>query len=328
MTQPMVLQQLHTGVLTMEDIVDEDDCDQSTPFDAPSDPHTKDAQPSDSIQDEQVVKDARIFMMQVLIWRTDCLDNGQGKYGDVQHGDLEGGSDSDSSVVKRHCCEASLSLPGSDGDDHTTEVHSEAEGQSTSSVSAGEDSNDEQEGHGVGGCSQSHKPGHPPMEAIQKAQALGAHTTSDAQEIADEYGKCLGSIMIAAGLTTKATQAEPVWNMHQACLMQHYEEHKDEKEYPQLWVDIQKFWKESVTGTKDMSLKAMVGGDTCIQAACQAQGIFAGLQLCMQLASERQMDVMRLIDYLAMIIKYKALDAAAEIPHIPNFDLMLHVLYD
>ncbi|KAI5989608.1 hypothetical protein EDC04DRAFT_2912197 [Pisolithus marmoratus] len=82
--------------------------------------------------------------------------------------------------------------------------------------------------------------------------------------------------MTTAGLTTKATQAESIWNMHQAwyasthskqsgettkdyhaCQMQHYEGHKDEPNYPQLWVDICKFWKESVTGAKDMSSKAM-----------------------------------------------------------------------
>ncbi|KAI5982134.1 hypothetical protein EDC04DRAFT_2616902 [Pisolithus marmoratus] len=163
--------------------------------------------------------------------------------------------------------------------------------------------------------------------------------------------------MITAGLTMKATQVELIWNMHQAwCMpvhilssqeMQHYEEHKDEHDYPQLWVDIHKFWKESVTGEKDMSMKAMVGQvmtcrDAFTQAAqiwcnvegihvfrCviysgndkaaqQGQGIFAGSQLCMQLASERQTDVVRLMDYLATIIKYKALDLAAEVP-LPNF---------
>ncbi|KAI5983613.1 hypothetical protein EDC04DRAFT_2616104 [Pisolithus marmoratus] len=73
--------------------------------------------------------------------------------------------------------------------------------------------------------------------------------------------------MTTAGLTTKATQAESIWNMHQAWRMpvhilssqemQHYEGHKDEPNCPQLWVDICKFWKESVTGAKDMSSKAM-----------------------------------------------------------------------
>ncbi|KIO04857.1 hypothetical protein M404DRAFT_25939 [Pisolithus tinctorius Marx 270] len=60
------------------------------------------------------------------------------------------------------------------------------------------------------------KPARLPLEAIRKAQALGMRTTQEAQVIADEYGKTLGSIMAAAGLTTKATRAESVWNMHQA----------------------------------------------------------------------------------------------------------------
>ncbi|KIN95979.1 hypothetical protein M404DRAFT_33726 [Pisolithus tinctorius Marx 270] len=88
------------------------------------------------------------------------------------------------------------------------------------------------------------------------------HTTQEAQAIADEYGKTLGSIMAAAGLTTKATHAESVWNMHQAwyaqtnpkasaeetkdyyrCHTKHYEDHKDEDKHPQLWAEIWKYWK-------------------------------------------------------------------------------------
>ncbi|KIO03372.1 hypothetical protein M404DRAFT_27032 [Pisolithus tinctorius Marx 270] len=122
-----------------------------------------------------------------------------------------------------------------------------------------------------------------PIDALQKAQALGVCTTQEAQAIADEYGKTLVSIMATAGLTTKATWAESVWNIHQAC-----------------------------------------GND---EAACQAQGVFAGSSLCMQLASERQTDVAKLLDFLSMIIKYKILDSAASIP-LPNFALLLQKSYD
>ncbi|KIN95278.1 hypothetical protein M404DRAFT_34263 [Pisolithus tinctorius Marx 270] len=117
-----------------------------------------------------------------------------------------------------------------------------------------------------------------PIDALQKAQALSAHTTQEAQAIANEYGKTLVLIMATAGLTTKATQAESVWNIHQAC-----------------------------------------GND---EAACQAQGVFAGSSLCMQLASERQTNVVKLLDFLSMIIKYKILDSAASVL-LPNFALLL-----
>ncbi|KAI6095848.1 hypothetical protein EDD16DRAFT_1720460 [Pisolithus croceorrhizus] len=208
-----------------------------------------------------------------------------------------------------------------------------------------------------------------------KAQALGMRTAREAQAIADEYGKTLASIMAAAGLTTKATRAESVWNMHQAWYaatdpklseedmkdyhcrqMKHYESHKDEEEFPDLWVEIRKFWSESISGSNDMSLKGMVGRlmtcrDTftqaaqtwcnvenihvfgCViysgndEAACQAQGIFAGSSLCMQLASERQTDIARLLDYLATIIKYKVLDSSVNVP-LPTFSMLSGISYD
>ncbi|KIN98977.1 hypothetical protein M404DRAFT_30939 [Pisolithus tinctorius Marx 270] len=214
-----------------------------------------------------------------------------------------------------------------------------------------------------------------PINALQKAQALSVRTTQEAQAIADEYGKTLVSIMAAAGLTTKATQAESVWNIHQAWYvstnpklsdesmndyysrqMKHYESHKDEGEHPELWAKIRKFWNESINGTKDMSSKAMVSWvmmcrDSFTQSAqtwsnvegihvfgCviysgndkavhQAQGVFAGSSLCMQLASERQTDVAKLLDFLSMIIKYKILDSAASVL-LPNFALLLQKSYD
>ncbi|KAI5985669.1 hypothetical protein EDC04DRAFT_3000384 [Pisolithus marmoratus] len=214
-----------------------------------------------------------------------------------------------------------------------------------------------------------------PLAAVKKAQELGMHTTWEAQAIADEYGKMLASIMAAAGLMTKATWAESIWNMYQAwyagsnpktsdenlkdyycCQMKHYEDHKDKEQFPDLWAEICKFWSESVSGMKDMSSKAMVGWlmtcrDSFIQAAqtwcnmenihvfgCviysgndeaahQAPGIFAGSSLCMQLASERQTDVTRLLDYLTTIIKYKHLDSTATVP-LPAFAMLPGTSYD
>ena len=68
--------------------------------------------------------------------------------------------------------------------------------------SEGSDANDE------GEDTQSFKPGRLPVNAIQKVQALGKHTTEEALSIANEYGKSLGTIMAAAGLSTKATRTE------------------------------------------------------------------------------------------------------------------------
>ena len=155
--------------------------------------------------------------------------------------------------------------------------------------SEGSDANDE------GEDTQSFKPGRLPVNAIQKAQALGKHMTEEALSIANEYGKSLGTIMAAAGLSTKATQTESVWNMHQAwyadvypktergiflpifyfvlnidtiiehmkayqaCQLKHYEMHKDNEEHAQLWKIIRVFWIESIAGIKDVSAKGMVG---------------------------------------------------------------------
>ncbi|KAI5989606.1 hypothetical protein EDC04DRAFT_2614325 [Pisolithus marmoratus] len=100
------------------------------------------------------------------------------------------------------------------------------------------------------------------------------------------------------------------------------------------------FWSKSISGSKDTSSKAMVGQvmacrDSFTQAAqtwcnvdsIHAQGIFAGSMLCMQLEGEKQMDISRLLDYLATIVKYKVLDSAASIP-LPNFIVLSQTPYD
>ncbi|KAI5998980.1 hypothetical protein F5J12DRAFT_784822 [Pisolithus orientalis] len=193
------------------------------------------------------------------------------------------------------------------------------------------------------------KPGQLPLEAIQKAQALGMCTTQEAQVIADEYGKTLWSIMAAGGLTTKATHTESVWNMHQAWYAhtnpkvsaeetkdyyrhhtKHYEDHKDEDKHPQLWAEIQKYWSEcaqtwcNVEGIHVFGCVIYSGSD---EAACQSQGIFAGSSLLMQLASERQTDITQLLEYLSTIIKYKILNYAALVP-LPDFNVLSQPHYD
>ncbi|KAI6009948.1 hypothetical protein EDC04DRAFT_2610423 [Pisolithus marmoratus] len=203
------------------------------------------------------------------------------------------------------------------------------------------------------------KHGRLPMEAIHKVQALGMCTTQEAQAIADKYGKMLISIMTAAGLTSKATQVESVWNMHQAWYvhtnpkasgehmkdyysrqMKHYEDHKDAEEFPQLWEEIHMFWSESISSSKDTSSKVQTWCNVegihvfgCIiysrsdEAAHEAQGIFAGSVLCMQLAGEKQTDISRLLVYLATIVKYKVLDSAASAP-LRDFTVLSQPPYD
>ncbi|KAI6156268.1 hypothetical protein EDD17DRAFT_1512594 [Pisolithus thermaeus] len=63
------------------------------------------------------------------------------------------------------------------------------------------------------------------------------------------------------------------------------------------------------------------------KAVHQAQGIFAGSSLCMQLAGERQTDIARLLDYLTTIIKYKVLSSMATIP-LPTFAMLSGRSYD
>ena len=138
-------------------------------------------------------------------------------------------------------------------------------------------------------------------------------------------------------------------NDYYACQSKHYEAHREEEDYPQLWEEIHKYWTKNITGTKDMSSKVMVGrvmscrdtftwvvtifSSSCLffrlnltqvqtwcnvkgihifgcviysgndEAVRQAQGIFAGSTLCMELASERQTDVAKLLDYLTMVVK-------------------------
>ncbi|KAI6015957.1 hypothetical protein EDC04DRAFT_2608636 [Pisolithus marmoratus] len=150
-------------------------------------------------------------------------------------------------------------------------------------------------------------------------------------EIANEYGKSLRLIMIAAGLTMKATQAELIWNMHQAWYAGTHSKQSGVLEVECDWCKGHgleshgraQMWC-NVEGIHIFSCVIYSRND---EAAWQAQDIFAGSQLCMQLASERQTDVVRLMDFLTTIIKYKALDLAAEVPLL-NFASMSHVSYD
>ena len=51
---------------------------------------------------------------------------------------------------------------------------------------------------------------------MEKALAFDKLVKQQANILANEYGKDIGSIMNATGLYTKPPRAESVWNMHQA----------------------------------------------------------------------------------------------------------------
>ena len=38
----------------------------------------------------------------------------------------------------------------------------------------------------------------------------------------------------------------------------HYEEHKDEEEHAEIWVEVHKHWCQYISGSKDTSSKVMV----------------------------------------------------------------------
>ncbi|KAI6012370.1 hypothetical protein EDC04DRAFT_2904881 [Pisolithus marmoratus] len=350
----VALQQLHAGVISKEDIVQDDDCDEES-----SDKHSDwSTDKRHSLKLEQTRQEIR-----------------NGNY-DFDH----------------HPSTPPLEFPSSSEDeDAIMDIEDDSPktkrkyahpltevGMSWATSRTVDEGVDTDGAGGTEERSLNLKRGRLPMEAIREVQALGMCTMQEAQVIADKYGKMLISIMTATGLTSKATQAESVWNMHQAWYAhtnpkasrehmkdyysrqtKHYEDHKDEEEFPQLWAEIHMFWSKSISGSKDTSSKAMVGRvmacrDSFTQAAqtwcnvegihvfgCviysrsdeaahQAQGIFAGSALCMQLAGEKQMDISRLLDYLATIVKYKVLDSAASTlalkPQESRHDRNHHVL--
>ena len=107
------------------------------------------------------------------------------------------------------------------------------------------------------------------------------------------------------------------------------------------WLIIQVQTWSNVEGIQILGCVIYMGS---LEAPRQAQGIFAGSLLCMELASERQTDISKLLDYLVMIIKqvwfiigmvvngsssprYKAANPAAPMP-LPNFAMVQRPPYD
>ncbi|KAI6042077.1 hypothetical protein EDC04DRAFT_2601218 [Pisolithus marmoratus] len=317
----VALQQLCAGVISKEDIVQDDDSDEgkNIPESSPTpsvDEHTPPDGDMDSETKEQVVKDAM-----------EPVDEGNSVMDD--QGNKQSGMNSNHiTILQSSTPDGSIQHEGST---ESSDEHSDWSTDKRHSLK------------------------------LEQTRLPPGQWTKEAQVIADKYGKMLISIMTAAGLTTKATQVESVWNTHQAWYVhtnpkasgehmkdyyshqtKHYEDHKDEEEFPQLWAEIHMFWSKSISGSKDTSSKAMVqtwcnvegihvfgcviysGSD---EAAHQAQGISTGSTLCMQLAGEKQTDISKQLDYLATIVKYRVLDSAALVP-LPNFTVLSQAPYD
>ncbi|KAI6097746.1 hypothetical protein EDD16DRAFT_1518042 [Pisolithus croceorrhizus] len=340
------LEQLHRGTITIQDIEDEDSCDQSGPLESPLDSHL----PSES-QDMFNDHDTHEQFIVSPVPPSENVFQDQSSQSEEDKWEVESGMQSEhpedfDQVEVNHTSDAENGPAEDTMDTEDADQYRKSKKSSCILTMASKDSDLAKEDV---------------LAAIKKAQALGMHTAGEAQAIADEFGKTLASIMAAAGLMTKETWAESVWNMHQAwcalldpdlviedmkdyhcCQMKHYESHKDKEEFPDLWVEICKFWSKSISGSNNMSLKGMAqtwcnvenihifgcviysGND---EAAHQAQGIFAGSSLCMQLPSERQTDIARLLDYLATIIKYKVLDLSVNVP-LPTFSMLSGISYD
>ncbi|KAI6095310.1 hypothetical protein EV401DRAFT_1896095 [Pisolithus croceorrhizus] len=336
----VALQQLHAGLISKDEIVEDGDCDEGenahdeSVVPVPSvDESTSPNTDMDSETKERVVED----VMQPIQHKWSTVESSD------EHSDWSG--DKRCSVqleqAKRDICSGNY-----DADYHSSTPPLECSSSEDEGADTDNDNRPEESSVNL-------KHGRLPMEAICQVQALRMHTTQEAQAIANKYGKTLISIMTAAGLTSKATWAELVWNLHQAwyvhanpkasgeymkdyysCQAKHYDHHKDEEEYPQLWAEIHMFWSESISGMKDTSSKVMVGQvmacrDTFTQAVqmwCNVEGIHV-FGCVIYSGSKKRTDISKLLDYLATIVKYKVLNSAVSVPSL-NFTALSQVSYD
>ncbi|KAG2072476.1 hypothetical protein BDR04DRAFT_1153462 [Suillus decipiens] len=122
----------------------------------------------------------------------------------------------------------------------------------------------------------------------------------------------------------------------------HWIEHHDESEHPQLWKEICALWEEPSTNADESTKKLYshvmairddfahscqtysrledvhIGGfvlyTSTEEAGQQAAGVFAGSQLILDIVNEKQADLKALIDYLTTIVKYQCLDKNAAVP--------------
>jgi hypothetical protein len=118
--------------------------------------------------------------------------------------------------------QAEPSSDDGDVDDDTSELPAQArqgakgKGKELSTPAYDEDTDDADQDPQDPDANNPLAPGRLPAEAIRKAIALGERTFKEATEIAKEYEKSPGAILIAAGLSVKPTRTENPWNMYQA----------------------------------------------------------------------------------------------------------------
>ncbi|KAI6095216.1 hypothetical protein F5141DRAFT_1068556 [Pisolithus sp. B1] len=347
--QCTALKQLHKGAITVQDIDIEDGCEQSGPLDMSLDAHPPDEDdhhesslnlPSENVSNDQSMQSEEDEWAIENVMQSKHADVPD--LGEVNHASdaedehaaspIDEPSDSDWSVTKRcrlKCKQTAREIltRNYDIDTHPSPLDFPTSSEDTMDI---EDTVKYRKPKRKSDCVLTKASEAPDLD--QEDEPGTNPKTSD--------GVLLGPDLVLENLKD-----------YYYCQMKYYESHKDEEEFPDLWVETRKFWSESISGTKDMSSKAMVGWlmtcrDSFMQAvqtwcnvenihvfgcviytgndeaARQAQGIFAGSSLCMQLA-----DIARLLDYLTTIIKYKVLNSAATIP-LPTFAMLSGRSYD
>ncbi|KAI6104881.1 hypothetical protein EDD16DRAFT_1524559 [Pisolithus croceorrhizus] len=356
MNQPMALQQLHAGVITMEDIVDKDCGGQSIPPNIALGLCGEDTHQTDSKHDERVVEDAVQDTSEPNTPSHDTSNpscattcpshekigvNGQGSTDQSRTKMTQMIALATMETLTMEVCCCKLEQCGEEilAGNHDLDNHPPTPSHHSTSTSSESDE------------------GSHTMKVHRQMRGGGVPCfTNDSDQTmrmkAEAWKPTPKAVLIPSSQKALRNNTETTKDYHTR-QMQHYEKHKDEETSHQLWVKIHEYWKESVTGAKDMSLKAMVGqvmtcrdaftqaAQTwcnvkgkhvwgCViysgneEAAHQAQGIFASSQSCMQLASEKQADVARLIDTL---LPLSTLDSAAEVP-LPNFPSTSCLSYD
>ncbi|KIJ60416.1 hypothetical protein HYDPIDRAFT_32221 [Hydnomerulius pinastri MD-312] len=130
--------------------------------------------------------------------------------------------------------------------------------------------------------------------AYMKVQELGRCTVEEVEAIAKEFNKSRCSIMIAAGLMTKASHSRSDWNMYQSWYAHTYPKAKDNSlsTVCQVWDHVENIVIAGVVLYMGVS-----------EASHHAAGIFSGSELLTNLIEEKKYDIKLLMDYLTTVVK-------------------------
>ncbi|KAI6105238.1 hypothetical protein EDD16DRAFT_1524343 [Pisolithus croceorrhizus] len=231
--QHTALEQLHKGAITVQDIDIEDGCEQSGPLDMSLDAYPPDEDDHHECNEEDEWAIENVMQSE----HADVLDLGEVNHANDAEDEhaaspTDEPSDSDWSATERcrlkHEQTAREILTGNyDIDTHPSPPdfptsskdamdikdmvkHRKPKRKSNHILTKASEAPDldQEDEPGMESNLYARRHGRLPLAAIKKAQKLGKHTTQEAQAIVDEYGKTLASIMAAAGLMMKATQAE------------------------------------------------------------------------------------------------------------------------